>query len=693
MSATPDPIQRATRIDGALSARAVLDHFNERGRALLGAGQADAATRISQMLAHEADLSAEWGGLPGTDHPRHWQPDVGDEAALSDPRSEHRRLDVHLPLWWTLPLAVRDREPQRVTFPLAASRGALAVLIRRHMPGGWWNSTVHVALDIETRAYWGARGAVHPHAAARHACAARGDAGRPSLKLMTLTSGRAVETALPERQVDPEVALKLHPGVGWLVAVPVLRFERELTTSERIQAQIAQWWRRARSGAGQPAERDRDPTFAARLKADEAWWAHQLGYPPASDRAVEREARLGASLRPASRPALQAPAARTQAQVIVIHGGLSSVRSGFEAALNTKARVVAKALEAGLPIPMPVREVEVAMSDARSSVAFAPATDGAPSASRSVPGELAMAATAATAAAYDAASASASIAAGTPPPATGRAWPGLPTLDERATWRFEHDTFLGIARNVAHLVAAVRRQCIVGAALGASRHIVLIAHSRGGNVARFGLVALRKAFGRQGWTFAAVTLGSPHLGTQVFERVGHRWHGLAAAVGGLRHLGAPWMNRESLAELVNLERGLAYDVPQGFHDVEPAGVDRMMRGRPSTELPEGMWLVGSHWGPGSGLEERTWDWLFEDVMGAEDEGDGLVQRHSALGGRAPENALIGSSTTACPVQFDASPVFHTHYLVHEETRSQIARMLARALAGAGTQAPARPNIG
>ena len=31
------------------------------------------------------------------------------------------------------------------------------------------------------------------------------------------------------------------------------------------------------------------------------------------------------------------------------------------------------------------------------------------------------------------------------------------------------------------------------------------------------------------------------------------------------------------------------------------------------------------------------------------------------------------------MQFDASPVFHTHYLVHEETRRQIARMLVSAL--------------
>jgi hypothetical protein len=234
---------------------------------------------------------------------------------------------------------------------------------------------------------------------------------------------------------------------------------------------------------------------------------------------------------------------------------------------------------------------------------------------------------------------------------------------------------------VAHLVAAVRRQCIAGSPADATRHIVLVAHSRGGSVARFALPALRKAFGKQGWTFAAVTLGSPHLGTHVFERVGRRWHGLAAAVGGLRHLGAPWMSRETLAELVNLERGLAYDVPPGFHDVEPAGVDKMMRGRPATELPAGMWLVGSHWGPSAGIDvdKKSWDWLFEDMMGAEEESDGLVRRLSALGGRAPENELLRASPERCPVQFDASPVFHTHYLVHEETRRQIARMLGSAL--------------
>jgi hypothetical protein len=663
MTTVPDTTPRALRIDGPLSARAVLDHFNDKGRALLGADQEDAAVRIAQLLAHEADLSAAWGGLPGTDHPRHWQQAVGDEAAMSDARSEHRRLDVYMPLWWALPLAVRDRQPHRVTLPLATQRDALAAMIRRHMPGGWWNATVHVTLDIETRVYWGARGAVHPHAAARHACAHRGDAGSPSLKLMTLHAGRAVETAMPERQADPDVVLKVHPGVGWLVAVPLLRFERELTRSERVQQQVAQWWRRMLGKLGKPSQRDRDPTFESRLKADDGWWAEQLHVPAARAHDLAHDARLGASLRPASRVATQPPSARMQAQVVVIHGGLSSARSGFEAALNTKARAVAKAIEAGEPVsPGPI-EIKVDLGRAE-----APAGPLAR--------ELSLAATAV---AFDTAAMS---SAPPPPPSAAHVWPGLPTLDERATWRFEHDTFLRVAQNVAHLVAGVRRQCIAGSPPGARKHVVLIAHSRGGNVARFGLLALRKAFGKQGWTFAAVTLGSPHLGTHVFERVGHRWHGLATAVGGLRHLGSPWMNRDTLAELVNLERGLAYDVPPGFHDVEPAGVARMMRGRPATELPEGMWLMGSHWGPGSGVDERAWDWLFEDVLGAEDEGDGLVRRHSALGGRLAE----ADDPQRCPVQFDASPVFHTHYLVHEQTRVQVARMLASALASGAAAA-------
>ncbi|MGN6526494.1 MAG: hypothetical protein ACTHL8_08905, partial [Burkholderiaceae bacterium] len=278
MSAGIDPIQRAARVDGALSARAVLDFFERRGRAQLGAPQADAAARIAGLLAHEAALAQAWAGLPGTEHPRHWQPAAADEAALADARSAHRRLDVHLPLWWTLPLLVRDRAPQRVEFPLAATREGLAALVRRHMPGNWWDSTVRVTLDVEIRVYWGARGAVPPQSPDRAPCALRGEAGHASMALLQLDSGHAVESALPARQSDPMATLRLHPGVGWLVALPVLRFEREASSTERLKARAGRWWAttlRRESGL------DRDPTFAARLAADEAWWAGQLHAAPA----------------------------------------------------------------------------------------------------------------------------------------------------------------------------------------------------------------------------------------------------------------------------------------------------------------------------------------------------------------------------------------------------------------------------
>jgi hypothetical protein len=164
--------------------------------------------------------------------------------------------------------------------------------------------------------------------------------------------------------------------------------------------------------------------------------------------------------------------------------------------------------------------------------------------------------------------------------------------------------------------------------------------------------------------------------------MGERWLGLAAAAGGLRRLDAPGLDKARLAELVQLERGLADALPRGFADLEPAGVLRLARGRPATALPPGMWLVGSHWGPGAVPAGRAWDGLFEHAMGAEDEGDGLVQRHSALGG-LPADASSGSDV---PTRLDASPVFHTHYLAHEATRRQVARMLAEALGARGAAA-------
>jgi hypothetical protein len=245
-------------------------------------------------------------------------------------------------------------------------------------------------------------------------------------------------------------------------------------------------------------------------------------------------------------------------------------------------------------------------------------------------------------------------------------WTGMPLLDRVCTWRFEHDSFVPVAHNILRLERWLRREVMRDEPAG---KLVLLAHSRGGNVVRFALDRLRRAF--PGWCFAAVTCGSPHLGTQVFSRIGRRWTGLATLVGAVREMTQGWLTRERLAQLVILERGLGYEVPPGFLDVEPQGVARMAGGRP-LQLPMGLWMWGSEWGLGDGqpgFEQGLWDWLVEDLGGAEVDGDGLVARHSALGGLS--EAARGAH--------DASPVFHTRYFAHAPTRGQIAERLERLL--------------
>jgi hypothetical protein len=253
------------------------------------------------------------------------------------------------------------------------------------------------------------------------------------------------------------------------------------------------------------------------------------------------------------------------------------------------------------------------------------------------------------------------------PARAGPVWAGMPLLDRVCTWRFEHDSFVPVAHNIAHLQRWLRREVVRGQPTGT---LVLLAHSRGGNVVRFALERLRGAF--PGWRFAGLTCGSPHLGTQVFSRIGRRWTGLATLVGAVREMTQGWLGREQLAQLVILERGLGNELPPGFHDVEPPGVARMARGRPQ-ELPPGLWMWGSEWGPGDAqaLDRGPWEWLLEDLGGAEVDGDGLVARHSALGGRSA--AVQGAH--------DASPVFHTQYFAHPATRGQIAERLAQLLGG------------
>lgn len=580
------------RLEGAWSADAVARAFELHRSAWFGHALQAEAERIGQMLQEERALSERWQGLPGTDHPSLWDGATDSlHRAQTHPRAGPRAAVWHPPLAWLMPVVRRGGGQLQARLPLADSREALLAMALQALPGGWQRRRVTVRLELETRVYWGARAG--EDGLGWRPCRQRGDGMSQRLPLFELDGGQPVAGTLDDEDLAPRWHRQLGGGVGLLVAIPVISFERAEGWSDRAQA----WWRRVWRRIGWVRRGDRDPTFVHRLEHDEPFWNAAADAPRLPDGRWQRALRDGAILRPASAPAARWQRGETggtqapSAHVVLVHGGLSCARSAFEALLPPRG----------------------AWPDGRSPV-----------------------------------------------------WPGLPLLDAVCTWRFEHDTFVPVQHNIVRLRRWIRSEVVRGQAHG---RVVLMAHSRGGNVVRFALDALRADF--PGWRFDAVTCGSPHLGTQVFSRIGRRWSGLGAVVGAVREMTQGWLGREQLMQLVILERGLSYEVPPGFHDVEPQGVARMAAGQPE-RLPEGLWMWGSEWGPGEarhGLEDELWDWLVEDLGGAEVGGDGLVARHSALGGReAPGEGV-----------HDASPVFHTGYFAHAPTREQIARRLASLL--------------
>ena len=582
------------RVDAPWSAAQIESVFAGHREAWFGADLAPFADNIAEVLAQERALSVQWEGLPGTDHPAHWDGSVDSIDKAQPQRRAASRLAVwHPALAWVMPLVRRRSRELQVRLPLAASTAALEQMALAALPAGWQRHTVQVRLDVETRVYWGARSGRDDGGHAWKPCRRRGDGLSHSIELFTLKRGRALEGTLDSEDLAPLLKRRLAGGIGMLVAMPVLSFERRAGWRRAVSS----WWIGVWRRIGWVRKDDRDPTFVHRLEVDEPLWDAATGARPLPRRAWMHALRDGAVLRPASRPAalwrsvVGAPTRSGGSHVVLLHGGLSCARGTFEALLSAQG---------ALP------------------------TGGQP------------------------------------------LWPGMPLLDEVCTWRFEHDTFVPIRHNIQRLVKWLRREVVHGATGG---HLVLLAHSRGGSVARFALPVLRQHF--PGWHFSAMTAGAPHLGTQVFSRIGRRWTGLASVVGAVRQMTQGWLGREQLAQLVILERGLAYEVPPGFHDVEPEGVRRLARGRPE-ELPEGLWLWGSEWGLADvphRFEDTLWDWLVEDIGGAEVGGDGLVARHSALAGRSD------------PAQgaHDASPVFHTRYFAHAPTREQMAQCLARLL--------------
>lgn len=578
-----DALPPILRLDEPLSAERLKAVFEAHRHEWFDADLTEYADNIAHMLGQERDLSARWGGLPGAEHPAHWSPAADAlHKAQPQPRVPKRLAVWHPPIAWVMPFV--RRRGRQLRAHLADQGLQWDAMATSALPDGWQRGEVTVRLDIETRVYWGARGSGDDNAP-WSPCRHRGDGLGHAAELFRFDDGGLQRAS--GHGATPLLQRRLHGGVGLLVAIPVMSFERRPSWWQRVVAQ----WKAVARRAGWLMATDRDPTLRSRLDSDEKFWAQALQCDRMTARDLGEAVRAGAMLRPASRSARAwqgAPASGPSRHIVLVHGGLSSVRSGFEALLDPQG---------GAPL-----------------------------------------------------------------------WPGMPMLDTACTWRFEHDTFVPIAHNIARLLATVGQEIAQRAPGG---HLVLIAHSRGGNVVRFALPQLRQRFG-PAWTFSAITAGAPHLGTDVFQRIGRRWSGLAAVVGAVREMTEGWLDRSQLEQLVILERGLAYDVPPGFHDVEPDAVQRMAKGR-ADELPDGLWLWGSEWGPANGhhrVEDALWDWLVEDIGGAEVGGDGLVARQSALGGRSqPADGA-----------HDASPVFHTQYFAHEATRQQIAARLEALLA-------------
>lgn len=593
-------------IDGALTAQAVLEQFRQHRSAWYAPHLAPFVEGIERQLEHEARLSERLGGLPATDHPSLWW-DAASEAAArtgrpgSRPAAEGQlapRLKLwQPPVWWIAPIVRRPREgeavaarPLNMRLPLADTAAELVRELAEQVPPAWRRRRVVVQLEVETRLYWG--GCAPPGDAPADAevpwqpCSFRGDGIGYSEDLLCLQGERAQWLTPAQAAHEPTIRRSLRAGVGLLVAVPLLSFEVQETRWGWIKRQALRVLRR---WGLKKTVADRDPTFARRLADDERYWSAALAQPAPGDDELRHIDKRGMLLAPASGPAAahrpQAAGEEGAAHVVLIHGGLSSVRGGFGAWLRA-------------------------------------------------PG----------------------------PAEVGRPWnEQMPLFNERPVWRFEHDTFLRVARNVDQLVDALEWRVIGRQPRGT---LVLLAHSRGGNVARFALERLRRRW--PGWRCYALTAGSPHEGTGVFRSIGRRWGGAALLVGWFREAVSGVLSKQQMVDLLILERALAYDIPPGFRDVEPEGVARMARGRP---LPEGLWVWGSEWGPGLDrpVEDGLWHRIVEDWAGFEADGDGIVPKRSAMAGLA-EAA-------------DASPVFHTGYFEHPPTVAQIRERLS-ALLGA-----------
>ena len=326
---------------------------------------------------------------------------------------------------------------------------------------------------------------------------------------------------------------------------------------------------------------DRDPSLGRRLAEDGRYWSRALGLPELTPRRIARIDSRGFLFQPASRLALRCARGEQtgHAHVVMLHGGVSSVRG--------------------------------AMGDLLS------------------------------------------------PQAGAMPWRSMPLLEELCVWRFEHDSFIPVMHNVGHLVAQVERHiCVAGKGEAAMRCVALVAHSRGGVVARLAAAVLQQRW--PGARFHAYTFGSPHGGTWVFRRVSERWASQSPLLGAIRNAIDGVAPKETTTQLDMLKRALSYDLPVGYRDIEPDRVENLLA---AARDFRSYTTWSSHWIPQAVLGARSavLGRLLLRLSGLVTEGDGLVTEASACG--------QGSA------HHDLSPVFHTAYFADPRALAQLRSYL------------------
>jgi len=191
----------------------------------------------------------------------------------------------------------------------------------------------------------------------------------------------------------------------------------------------------------------------------------------------------------------------------------------------------------------------------------------------------------------------------------------LPTLPHMPMYRFEHDTFHEIGENADELASLIGQ-------LRYSR-TQLLAHSRGGLVARFAQQILSSRYGKQS---SVVTFGTPHLGTPMADSAAG---GLALVMraGDFLVNGIPYASvaRRAAAMFVGV------DLPPGIKAMQPSSellrTSAMLLSQPFESWAGIYRDAGGAVGYGTDIHN-----IVSGMFGSAMEHDLVVPTHSALGG-------------------------------------------------------------